>query len=81
MTIRDLRILEVFQETCDPLAVKRRLGDLTDAIDDITTLCQRAKNITELRKHWPEFSEALKKMHDLAIELKPVTRSNLHANS
>lgn len=74
MTIRDMRILEVFQETCDPLAVKRRLMDLTDAVDDLTTLCQKASNITELRKNWPEFREAMKKLHDLAIDIKPVER-------
>jgi hypothetical protein len=74
MTIRDFRILETWQETCDPNAIARRLSDLTDAVDDLTTLCQKRVGVQELRKNRPEFIEALKKMHDLAIETMPVNK-------
>jgi len=53
---------------------ERRLRDLSDAADDLTTLSQSREGIHVVRANYQELCQVLRKLHDLAIECKGVAK-------
>lgn len=70
MTPRETEMLEVWQASCEG-AAERRLRDLTDVVDDLTTLTHSRQGARIVKASRTDLVAALKKLHDLVIETEP----------
>lgn len=73
MTDQDMRALEVWQSSCEG-AAERRLHDLTNAVDDLTTIAQSRQGFHVLAGNRTELIAAMRKLHDLVLETQPAEK-------
>lgn len=73
MTLSQIEALEFWQAK-HGLLTERRLNDLRDAVDDLTTLAKSREGVQTIRANYSTLVESLKKMHDLVIEFRGVAQ-------
>lgn len=70
MTRSEMEALEFWQTSCQGV-VERKLNDLTNAVDDLTTLAHNRAGIRELIAGRNTLMDSLRKIHDLVLETAP----------
>ena len=68
MNTADMEALEQWQSSSAG-ATERRVHDLTNIVDDLTTLCQTREGVHILRASRSELVAAKRKLDDLVLDL------------
>ena len=70
MTRSEMEALEFWQTSCQGV-VERKLNDLTNTVDDLTTLAHNRAGVRELMAGRKTLLDSLRKLHDLVMETAP----------
>ncbi len=73
MTKSEMEAVEFWQTSCEGIA-ERKLDDLTQAIDDLTSLAHSRAGVQTIRARYPVLVDAIRRMHDLILDFKPVEK-------
>ena len=68
MTEHDRKLLDEWQASCEG-TTERRLKDLLNALDDLTSLKHRRDGMRILRASSRDLQNALRTLHDLYVEV------------
>ena len=74
MTDADMQALEAYQASTAG-ATERRISDLVNVADDLSSLCQTREGIRIIRASHPQLKETLRKLHDIYLDTQPVTQA------
>lgn len=69
-----MKLLEQWQVSCEGVT-ERRIRDLTDTVDDLTTLAHSRDGMRVLRSQHLELIGNLRKLHDLVMDTEPTMQA------